>query len=73
MSKEQILVGALVALVSLHGLWKADWLLEHTRKGQKLVGWLGPEKALWVLRGLLIAAVVFGVLLATNVVRPIRW
>ena len=70
---EQILIGALVALLAAHGLWKARWLLEQTRKGQRLTHWLGFERALITLRVILLLGALFGILLATNVIRPIRW
>ncbi len=70
---EQILIGALVALLSLHGLWKARWLLENTRKGQRLAGWLGAERGLLALRVVLVLGAVLGILLATNVIRPVNW
>lgn len=73
MHKEQILIGSVTAVLCLLGLWNSRWLLFETRKGKRLVEWLGDGRALWVLRGLLTAGVVFGVLLALDVIRPIQW
>lgn len=55
-------------------LWFRDrWLLERTRKGQRLVEWCGPIRAPWVLRAVLVAGITFGGLLANGVIRPIQW
>jgi hypothetical protein len=73
MRNEQLIMGAGVAVLCLFGLYHSRWFLARTRKGQRLVGWFGETRALWVLRGLLTAGTVFGVLLAANVIRPLRW
>jgi hypothetical protein len=73
MRSEQILIGVLVAVVCAAGLWNGRWFLEKTRKGQWLARRFGEETALWVLRGLLSAGTVFGVLLALGVVNPVQW
>ncbi len=73
MPKDQILMGAAVALICTTGLCKARWLLEHTRKGQWLARKCGPPKAIWVLRLFLATGVVFGSLLAAGIINPIQW
>jgi hypothetical protein len=70
---EQVLIGATVALLCSLGLWHDRWLLTRTRKGQRLIRWFGERRGLWVLRSLLVSAALFGVLLATDVIRPARW
>lgn len=66
-------MGGGVALLSLIGLWQTSWLLEHTRKGAWLRERAGDSRAAWILRGLFLCAVLFGVLLALNVIRPVQW
>ena len=73
MPLEQIFIGSVSAALCLAGIWHDRWLLTETKKGKRLVAWFGEHRALWVLRGLLAAGLLFGVLLATNVIRPIRW
>jgi hypothetical protein len=70
---EQVLIGVTVALLCGLGLWHDRWLLSGTRKGQRLVGWFGEQRGLWVLRVLLVSGALFGLLLATDVIRPVRW
>lgn len=73
MPREQILMGLTTAALCGAGLYGEGWLLTETRKGQKLVAACGADMAVWILRGLLTAGIVFGVLLATGIVNPIRW
>ena len=73
MSKEQILIGGVTSALCLLGIAHSRWMLRETRKGQLLVRWFGEDRAIWILRGLLIAGIVFGVLLAMNIIRPIQW
>lgn len=73
MLKEQMVVGGLVVVLCVTGLLKDRWFLANTKKGRKLVGWFGESKALWVLRGLFVGGAVLGLLLATNVIRPVQW
>ncbi len=73
MAKEQVLIGVLCAGLCVLGLWHERWLLENTRKGRRLVNWFGPVGGLRVLRALLVAGLVFGVLLAVDVIRPMHW
>tara|TARA_B100000029_G_scaffold409111_1_gene410589 strand:- start:490 stop:705 length:216 start_codon:yes stop_codon:yes gene_type:complete len=69
---EQQLIGAMVAGLAALGLYHHEWLLEKTRKGQLLVRWFGKPGGIWVLRGVLFGIVAFGVLLACDVIRPMR-
>ena len=73
MTNERILIGTVTAALCLLGLWRHRWLLYETPKGQRLIGWFGEERALWVLRVLLVCGTVFGCLLALQVIRPIEW
>ena len=68
---DQIFMGTAVALASSWGLFRASWLLEKTRKGQWLKRAAGPNRAGWIIRALLLLGIVFGLLLATDVVRPL--
>ena len=73
MPKEQIFIGITVAVLCAAGLCKERWFLTRTKKGKRLIGWFGEEKAIWVLRGLFGLGMLFGLLLAMNVIRPVRW
>ncbi|MCA9055870.1 MAG: hypothetical protein KDA75_18680 [Planctomycetaceae bacterium] len=72
MNPEQLLIGGTTAAMCLAGLWHQGWLLEHTRKGQRLVAWCGSANAAWLLRLLLAAGLGFGVMLAIGVINPLR-
>jgi len=73
MPLEQIFIGSATAVLCLAGLRNNAWLLEHTRKGRRLVDCFGTVKAVWILRGLFIAGAIFGALLATGVINPVHW
>lgn len=70
---DQIFMGTASAVMCLVGLWHSVWLIEQTRKGQRLGELLGVPRALWTVRGFLLCGVVLGVLLAFGVVNPLRW
>lgn len=70
---EQIVIGGGVALLCGLGLWHDRWLLTRTSKGRWLIARLGADRALWTLRALLAGGVAFGVLVATDVIRPVKW
>lgn len=70
---EQVLIGTLIVCLCALGLWHDRWLLLRTRKGRRLIDWFGRKRGLWMLRGLLIAAAAFGVLLATDRIRAVEW
>ena len=70
---EQTLIGGMTAALCILGLWNVEWLLEHTRKGRRLVVRFGDVGASRILKLLLLAGVLFGGLLATGVVNPVRW
>ena len=70
---DQILMGAAIALTCLVGAWHSVWLVEQTRKGQRLVDLLGASRALWIVRSALICGALLGALLAAGVVNPLRW
>lgn len=73
MISEQAFIGGATAVLCATGIWHQAWLLEHTKKGRKLVRWFGDEPAQWVLRLLLVFGLGFGVLLAAGVLNPVRW
>jgi len=73
MTNERILIGTVSAALCLVGLWHHRWLLSETAKGRRLMAWFGEGRALWVLRVLLALGMVFGVLLALGVIRPVEW
>ena len=73
MPREQILMGVAIVVVCLFGLTKCRWFLEHTNKGKRLVEWFGESRAVYVLRGLYLVGILFGTLLALNVIRPVQW
>jgi hypothetical protein len=73
MPREQIIIGALVAALCLAGLWQSGWFVANTKKGRWLAERFGETRALWTLRILFGLGALFGVLLATNVVRPVQW
>jgi hypothetical protein len=70
---DQILMGTAIAIVCLVGAWHSAWLVEQTRKGQRLADWLGAVRAIHVLRVGLICAALLGALLAIGVLNPLRW
>ena len=67
---EQQLIGLVVAVLGCVGWYHQRWLLERTPMGRRLVGWFGLVGGARVLRLLLAAVVVFGVLLAGDVIGP---
>lgn len=73
MAAEQILIGGMTAALCVLGLWNVDWLLEHTRKGRRLVARFGEVGASRVLKMLLLAGAIFGGLLAGGIINPIHW
>lgn len=73
MIRDNVLVGGLVIILCALVATKERWVLESSKKGQRLVRWFGPGIAVWVLRGLLAFGIVFGALLAGGIIRPIQW
>jgi hypothetical protein len=70
---DQIFMGTATAAMCLIGVWHSAWLIEQTRKGQRLADWLGKPRALMLVRGALLCGALLGVLLAVGVVNPLRW
>jgi len=66
-------MGAGIVMTSLLLLFREQWVLTHTQKGQKLVMRFGDSAAVWIYRGILAVTAVFGGLLAGGVIRPIQW
>jgi hypothetical protein len=74
MPRDQLLMGIAVASVCLLGLWKDRWFLANTKKGKQFARWFGEERGLWALRILFGVGALFGVLLASDIIRPIaQW
>ena len=73
MPRDQLLMGIAVASVSLLGLWKDRWFLANTKKGRQFAKWFGEVKGLWALRVLFACGILFGLLLASDIVRPLQW
>lgn len=73
MVPQHVMVGVLVCLLCAAVLVRERLILTTTRKGQRLVTWFGPDAAPWVLRGLAVLGICFGLLLAAGIVRPIQW
>lgn len=66
-------MGSVTALLCVVGFVKSEWILNNTKKGERLIGWFGAGRAIWILRSLLVFGAVFGVLLAINIIRPVQW
>ena len=66
-------MGIAVAAISLLGLCNDRWFLQNTKKGQRLVTWFGEQRAAHVLRALFLVVMILGILLATDVIRPMQW
>jgi len=64
-------VGIITLCVML--LFRERWILDQTRRGQRLVEWCGPARAPWFFRVLLLAGITFGGLLANGVIQPVQW
>jgi len=73
MPNDQLLMGVAVALMSVIAVWKADWLLQNTRKGQRLLQRFGERNARRTVIALFLATALLGVLLATDLIRPLQW
>lgn len=73
MIPQDVAMGIGIIAVCLMFLSQERRFLAETSKGRRLVGWCGPAKAPWVLRGLLLAGMVFGGLLAYGTIKPIQW
>ncbi len=70
---DQIVMGVATALLCLWGIWNYRWLLVNTRKGEWLVNRFGQQKAIWLLCSLFLVGVLFGLLLAIDIIHPIQW
>ena len=66
-------MGAAIILACLILLFREHWFLTETVKGQRLVRRFSFDRAVWVLRSLLLVIATLGALLAYGIVRPIRW
>ncbi|QDU38272.1 hypothetical protein Mal4_25990 [Maioricimonas rarisocia] len=73
MPYDQIFIGGATAILCLVGLWNEAWILAHTTKGRRLIGWFGEQRGLWVLRVVLSLGFLFGALLASGIINPVRW
>ncbi len=70
---QDLAMGIAMILASLMFLFREQWFLAETTKGQRLVQRFGAVRALWILRGLLLALAILGGLLAAGIIHPIRW
>jgi len=70
---DQVLMGYAIAVVCFAGVVSSRWFLNNTKKGRWLLIRFGPVNGLWVLRGLLVLGMAFGICLAHNVIQPVRW
>jgi hypothetical protein len=73
MIRQHVLVGVIVVVLCLAAASRDRWILDQTKTGKRLVDWFGPDRAIWVLRLLLVAGIAFGSLLAAGIIRPIQW
>jgi hypothetical protein len=70
---QDLAMGIAMILASLMFLFREQWFLAETTKGQRLVQRFGATRSLWILRGLLLALAILGGLLAAGIIHPIRW
>jgi hypothetical protein len=70
---QDLAMGIAIILACLLFLSQEQRFLSQTTKGQRLVQRFGPLRALWILRGLLLAIAILGGLLAAGIIHPIRW
>jgi len=70
---DQIVIGLGTAGLCGLGLWHARRLLVASRFGRWLADRLGENRGLQVLRGALVGGLVFGLLLAADLIRPVQW
>lgn len=73
MPRESLVIGIGTALVGVFGLLRREWLLAETPKGRFLVTSMGLQKARSVVMFLCGVLLIFGSLLATGVLQPLRW
>jgi hypothetical protein len=73
MPAEQILIGLLTAGLCVAGIWRREWLLLETGKGKWLVTRYGKPAAVRIVTILLTIGLLGGLLLACNIIRPLRW
>ena len=66
-------MGVIIIGLGFMGLHKADSILERTQKGRRLVQLVGATNAPLVWRGLMVSIIIFGLLLACGIIRPIQW
>ena len=71
--QQHVLIGGLIMAMCLILVFRDRWFLTNTSKGERLIRWFGEFGGLWVLRGLLLSGIIFGGLLAMQIIRPIQW
>jgi len=70
---QNMAMGIAIALTCLMLLFRERWFLAQTSKGQRLVRRFGPDRALWVFRSVLLVFTSIGLLLASGILRPMKW
>ncbi len=66
-------MGCGVAVMSLIGLLNTRWLIEQTRKGEWLRQKTGDRNAGRILQACFLSGIIFGILLAVDIIRPVQW
>lgn len=69
----QLLIGAIITAGCLLGLRHDRWILQESGYGRWIRWLFGDERGLWFLRSVICLLALFGILLALNILRPLRW
>lgn len=73
MSRESLILGTGTALIGAVGLLRREWLLAETPKGRMLVESIGISRARVLHATACLILLIFGALLATGLLTPLRW
>jgi hypothetical protein len=69
----QVFIGAAIAILCSAAVRYDQWFVHRTTKGQRLTSTFGEQNAVWIWRGCLLAAAIFGVCLAAGLINPMTW